>query len=84
MVPVIRVRVLAPQSVRPRRMRTYVRATVHGGSGRELVPRVTTLTEVLRHFGLRPAGGNYKLLRRWLDEWDIRPTTSPARRDLAA
>ena len=26
---------------------------------------------MLRHFGLRPAGGNYRLLRRWLDEWDI-------------
>jgi len=38
---------------------------------RELVPAVTSLTEILRHFGLRPAGGNHKLLRRWLDEWGI-------------
>jgi hypothetical protein len=38
---------------------------------RELVPRATSLTEVLRHFGLRPAGGNHRLLRRWLDEWGI-------------
>ena len=29
------------------------------------------MTEVLRHFGLRPAGGNHKLLRRWLAEWGI-------------
>jgi transposase-like protein len=29
------------------------------------------MTEVLRHFGLRPAGGNHKLLRRWLNEWSI-------------
>jgi hypothetical protein len=29
------------------------------------------MTEVLRHFGLRPAGGNYKVLRRWIAEWGI-------------
>jgi len=29
------------------------------------------MAEVLRHFGLRPAGGNHRLLRRWLTEWDI-------------
>jgi hypothetical protein len=38
---------------------------------REVVPRVTSMTEVLRHFGLRPAGGNYKVLRRWIMEWKI-------------
>ncbi len=38
---------------------------------REVVPRMRNMTEVLRHFGLRPAGGNHKLLRRWLDEWGI-------------
>ncbi|HET6550166.1 MAG TPA: hypothetical protein VFG79_17015, partial [Solirubrobacter sp.] len=38
---------------------------------REVVPQMTTLTAVLRHFGLRPAGGNHRLLRRWLDEWGI-------------
>jgi transposase len=38
---------------------------------REVMPRMRNLTEVLRHFGLRPAGGNHKLLRRWLDEWGI-------------
>jgi len=29
------------------------------------------MSEVLRHFGLRPAGGNHRLLRRWLETWDI-------------
>jgi ribosomal protein S27AE len=29
------------------------------------------MSEVLRRFGLRPAGGNHRQLRRWLDEWDI-------------
>ncbi len=29
------------------------------------------MTEVLRHFGLRPAGGNFRLLKRWLDAWGI-------------
>jgi transposase-like protein len=38
---------------------------------RDLVPRMRNMTEVLRHFGLRPAGGNHKLLRRWLDQWGI-------------
>jgi hypothetical protein len=51
---------------------------------REVVPRMTTLKDVLVHFGLRPAGGNFRLLRRWLDEWGI-PTdhfvgTPPPRR----
>jgi hypothetical protein len=38
---------------------------------RELAPNVTSLTEILRHFGLRPAGGNYKVLRRWIEAWGI-------------
>jgi hypothetical protein len=38
---------------------------------RRLVPEVSSLTEILHHFGLRPAGGNHKLLRRWLDRWNI-------------
>jgi hypothetical protein len=29
------------------------------------------MTDVLRHFGLRAAGGNHRLLRHWLNEWDI-------------
>lgn len=38
---------------------------------REVVARSSTLAEVLRHFGLRAAGGNFRLLRRWLDTWQI-------------
>jgi hypothetical protein len=38
---------------------------------REFVPKARSMTEVLRHFGLRPAGGNHRLLRRWLDRWGI-------------
>lgn len=32
---------------------------------------MSSLTEVLRHFGLRPAGGNYRVLRGWLEVWGI-------------
>jgi hypothetical protein len=38
---------------------------------RRVVPAATSMTEVLRHFGLRPAGGNHRVLRRWLDAWSI-------------
>lgn len=38
---------------------------------REVVARSDSLSEVLRHFGLRPAGGNHRLLRQWLERWDI-------------
>jgi hypothetical protein len=38
---------------------------------RELAPQVTSLTEILRHVGLRPAGGNHRLLRRWIEKWGI-------------
>jgi hypothetical protein len=31
---------------------------------RVVVPQAASLTGVLRHFGLRPAGGNHRLLRR--------------------
>jgi len=53
---------------------------------RAVVPKCRTMAEVLRHFGLRPAGGNHKLLRRWLDEWQIpydhfSGTPPPARRE---
>jgi hypothetical protein len=56
---------------------------------RAFVPRARTLAEVLRHFGLRPAGGNHRLLRRWLDEWGIpydhfTGTPSPVRREAIA
>jgi hypothetical protein len=29
------------------------------------------MSEVLRRFGLRPAGGNHRQLRTWLDAWQI-------------
>ncbi len=56
---------------------------------RDLVPRVSSLTEVLRHVGLRPAGGNYRLLRKWLQEWGISTehftgTPPPRRREPVA
>jgi hypothetical protein len=38
---------------------------------REVVAQASTLTDVLRHFGLRPAGGNFRLLKCWLEKWDI-------------
>jgi ferredoxin len=38
---------------------------------REVVAGATSLSQVLRHFGLRPAGGNHRLLRGWLEKWDI-------------
>jgi hypothetical protein len=38
---------------------------------REVVARSTSLSQVLRHFGLRTAGGNFRQLRRWLETWDI-------------
>jgi hypothetical protein len=38
---------------------------------REVVARSTSLSQVLRHFGLRVAGGNFRQLRRWLERWNI-------------
>lgn len=38
---------------------------------REAVAAADSLSDVLRHFGLRPAGGNHALLRRWIDRWEI-------------
>jgi hypothetical protein len=38
---------------------------------REVVANADSLSDVLRHFGLRPAGGNHRLLRHWLERWDI-------------
>jgi len=38
---------------------------------REVVARSDSLSDVLRHFGLRTAGGNFRQLRRWLQEWHI-------------
>lgn len=53
---------------------------------REVVAHATNLTQVLRHFGLRPAGGNFRLLKRWLGTWNISTahfvgTPSPQRRE---
>jgi hypothetical protein len=38
---------------------------------RAAVAGATSMSEVLRHFGLRPAGGNHRQLRKWLDAWQI-------------
>jgi hypothetical protein len=38
---------------------------------RAVVATSRCYNDVLRHFGLRTAGGNYRLLRRWLDTWGI-------------
>jgi transposase-like protein len=38
---------------------------------RAAVASATSMSEVLRRFGLRPAGGNHRQLRRWLDAWQI-------------
>jgi hypothetical protein len=38
---------------------------------REVVARSDSLGEVLRHFGLRQAGGNHRVLRKWLTRWKI-------------
>jgi hypothetical protein len=38
---------------------------------REVVARSTSLSQVVRHFGLRTAGGNFRQLRRWLETWEI-------------
>jgi hypothetical protein len=76
LVPRIGVRVPAPQcvlpfeSVRGLNEHTFVpRYTEH--ELRALAPHVTSLTEILRHFGLRPAGGSYDVLRRWIARWSI-------------
>ena len=53
-------------------MRTYVRAALYRKLNfASVVGRSTTLKQVLVHFGLRPAGGNFRVLRRWLSQWDI-------------
>lgn len=38
---------------------------------REAVSEARSLSDVLRHFELRPAGGNHALLKRWLARWAI-------------
>lgn len=42
------------------------------GQARSAVAESRSYSEVLRRLGLRPAGGNHKLLRRYVDEiWQI-------------
>jgi transposase-like protein len=38
---------------------------------REVVAGARSLSEDLRHFGQRPAGGNHRHHRRWLETWGI-------------
>jgi hypothetical protein len=38
---------------------------------RDVVAQSDSLSQVLRHFGLRVAGGNFRQLRRWLERWGI-------------
>ncbi len=38
---------------------------------RAAVADARSMSDVLRHFGLRPAGGNHRQLRRWLTTWGI-------------
>jgi hypothetical protein len=38
---------------------------------RAAVAGATSMSDVLGHFGLRPAGGNHRRLRTWLDAWQI-------------
>jgi hypothetical protein len=46
----------------PRYDETSLRAAVAASS---------SMSDVLRHFGLRPAGGNHARLRHWLRAWEI-------------
>src|SRR5262245_51761605 len=68
----VQVRILAPQlkSVRCRCEHVFV-PRYNEESLREAVALSDSLSEVLRRFGLRPAGGNHRLLREWIDRWDI-------------
>jgi len=38
---------------------------------RDAVRSSSSLSDVLRRFGLRPAGGNHRQLRRWIEHWGI-------------
>jgi hypothetical protein len=58
------------ESVRPQCEHVFVPRDTESQL-REVVARASTLKEVLVHFGLRPAGGNFRLLRHWLSAWDI-------------
>jgi hypothetical protein len=67
------VRIQAPQlidSVRLAREHMFVPAYTENEL-RVAVAGATSMSEVLRRFGLRPAGGNHRHLRKWLDAWQI-------------
>jgi hypothetical protein len=38
---------------------------------REAVAASKSYAETLRRLGLRAAGGNFRLIRRWLERWDV-------------
>ncbi len=38
---------------------------------RETVATADSFSDVLRHFDLRPAGGNHAALRTWIERWEI-------------
>lgn len=38
---------------------------------RDAVEEADSLSDVLRHFELRAAGGNFSQLKLWLDRWQI-------------
>lgn len=66
----MRVQVLPPQSVR---MRTYVRQMARWTEAElnRVVAGADSFSDVLRHFELRVAGGNFAHLKIWLDKWQI-------------
>src|SRR4051794_40012490 len=72
LTPSVLVRIQAPQSrfVRARCEHVFVSRYTEAEL-REVVARSDSLGEVLRHFGLRQAGGNHRLLRKWLTRWEI-------------
>jgi hypothetical protein len=47
------------------------RAALQGSELRQVVAGARSLSEVLRHLGLRAAGGKHRLLRHWLETWNI-------------
>ena len=68
-------------------MRTCVRATLHAkrNCARSVASRDVAEPRSCAHFGLRPAGGNYRLLRRWLDRvGHLDRPLRPARRHAGA
>ena len=80
MVPRIGVRILAPQSCRSSPSEPHANmCSCHATQKRNCESRAacSSLTEVLRHFGLRPAGGNHRLLRDGSTSGASRQSISP-------